>query len=223
MVAGLDLSQAVDTTGTAVETPIATATSNITSITLARTPTTTFTNTFTPQAVAARFSSPAMAWFPWKTLSLLLLIGTAAVVRLDLQRAGGDFRRSSTGQLLADAGQYERASGGAAWCLEQGGRGRGWAEETIPPYWLHANKVGRPYLDLATLKLGEAGELASLGLTKTRVLARQGMVKLEEALPGAGARLEEAQVAATKWGVLVAARARSAGVAAREGALLLVR
>jgi len=175
------------------------------------------------EAVAARFSSPSMAWFPWKTLSLLLLIGTAAVVRLDLQRAGGDFRRSNTGQLLADAGQYERAAGGAAWCLEQGGRAHGWAEETLPPYWLHATKVSKPYLDLATIKLGEAGELASLGLTKTRVLARQGMVKLEEAVPGAGARLEEAQVAATKWGVLVAARARAAGLAAREGALLLVR
>ena len=48
------------------------------------------------QAVAARFSSPGMAWFPWKTLSFLLLIGTAAIVNLDVQRSGGNFKGSNT-------------------------------------------------------------------------------------------------------------------------------
>ena len=48
------------------------------------------------QAVAARFSRPGMAWFPWKTLSFLLLIGTAAIVNLDVQRSGGSFKGSNT-------------------------------------------------------------------------------------------------------------------------------
>ena len=48
------------------------------------------------QAVAARFSSPGMAWFPWKTLSFLLLIGTAAIVNIDVQRSGGSFKGSNT-------------------------------------------------------------------------------------------------------------------------------
>merc|ERR1712013_129978 len=38
-------------------------------------------------AVASHFSSPGMAWFPWKTLSLLLLIGTAAIINLDVAAA----------------------------------------------------------------------------------------------------------------------------------------
>merc|ERR1711962_781797 len=58
-------------------------------------------------AVATHFSSPGMAWFPWKTLSLLLLIGTAAIVNLDMERSGGSFKASNTGQFLSDLGQYE--------------------------------------------------------------------------------------------------------------------
>merc|ERR1719357_1243565 len=62
-------------------------------------------------AVATHFSSPGMAWFPWKTLSLLLLIGTAAIINLDMERSGGSFKASNTGQFLSDLGQYERVMG----------------------------------------------------------------------------------------------------------------
>ena len=58
-----------------------------------------------------------MAWFPWKTISLLLLIGTAAIINLDMERSGGSFKASNTGQFLSDLGQYERVMGAGNWIM----------------------------------------------------------------------------------------------------------
>ena len=49
-----------------------------------------------------------MSWFPWKTLSLLLLVGTAAIIRADIERHQ-DLERSNIGQFLQDFGQFDRA------------------------------------------------------------------------------------------------------------------
>ena len=62
-------------------------------------------------------------WFPWKTLSLLLLVATAAIIRYvimitiiitiiiirtDVERHG-NLESSNIGQFLRDVGQYDRA------------------------------------------------------------------------------------------------------------------
>ena len=66
-------------------------------------------------------------WFPWKTLSLLLLVATAAIIRYvimitimitiiitmiiiraDVERHGS-LESSNIGQFLRDVGQYDRA------------------------------------------------------------------------------------------------------------------
>ena len=49
-----------------------------------------------------------MSWFPWKTLSLLLLVSTAAIINADIQKHGGKLNGSSVGQFLQDIGQYDR-------------------------------------------------------------------------------------------------------------------
>ena len=103
-------------------------------------------------AVAARFSSPGMAWFPWKTLSFLLLIGTAAIVNLDVQRSGGSFKGSNTGQLLWDIGQYDRVVTSHDWVMASSSQsrqwlelntrqGRAWAEASLPLYMAQGQKV----------------------------------------------------------------------------------
>ena len=62
-------------------------------------------------------------WFPWKTLSLLLLVATAAIIRYvimitiiitmiiiraDVERHGS-LESCNIGQFLRDVGQYDRA------------------------------------------------------------------------------------------------------------------
>ena len=51
-----------------------------------------------------------MSRFPWKTLSFLLLLSTAAIISADIEKAGGRFSSSNMGQFLTDIGQYERVT-----------------------------------------------------------------------------------------------------------------
>ena len=60
------------------------------------------------QSLSGKFRRAGMSWFPWKTLSLLLLIGTAAIIRADIERHE-DLQRSNIGQFLQDIGQFDRA------------------------------------------------------------------------------------------------------------------
>jgi len=173
-------------------------------------------------AVATHFSSPGMAWFPWKTLSLLLLIGTAAIINLDMERSGGSFKASNTGQFLSDLGQYERVMGASTWVMVTTKQGRQWVEVTLPPYLAHGRKVAGPYLEVATAKANEAGSLAKLGLERAMEALKLGMSKLEAAVPGLGVRMEELGTEASRLGALALARGREVAVNAREGLLLLI-
>jgi len=173
-------------------------------------------------AVATHFSSPGMAWFPWKTLSLLLLIGTAAIINLDMERSGGSFKASNTGQFLSDLGQYERVMGASTWVMVTTKQGRQWVEVTLPPYLAHGRKVAGPYLEVAAAKANEAGSLAKLGLERAMEALKLGMSKLEAAVPGLGVRMEELGTEASRLGALALARGREVAVNAREGLLLLI-
>lgn len=131
-------------------------------------------------SLSARLSGPSMAWFPWKTLSFLLLIFTAAIINLDLERAGGSFSDSSTGQFLTDLGQYDRVWAGYQWCLQC----KKWADATMPLYWQQVRQVAGPVADQAGEIVTEAGALAAMGLAKAQEAWQAGLVKLEELLPG---------------------------------------
>jgi len=173
-------------------------------------------------AVAAHFSTPGMAWFPWKTLSLLLLIGTAAIINLDMERSGGSFKASNTGQFISDLGQYERVMGAGSWVMVTTKQGRQWVEVTLPPYLAHGRKVAGPYLEVAAAKANEAGTLAKLGLERVREASKLGLARLEAALPGLGVRMEEFGTEASRLGALAVAKGREVVVNAREGLALLV-
>ena len=60
------------------------------------------------QSLSSKFRRATMSWFPWKTLSLLLLVSTAAIINADIQKHGGKLNGSSVGQFLQDIGQYDR-------------------------------------------------------------------------------------------------------------------
>jgi len=173
-------------------------------------------------AVAAHFSTPGMAWFPWKTLSLLLLIGTAAIINLDMERSGGSFKASNTGQFLSDLGQYERVMGAGTWVMVSTKQGRQWVEVTLPPYLAHGRKVAGPYLDLAAAKANEAGTIAKLGLERVREASKLGLARLEAAVPGLGVRMEEFGAETSRLGVLAVAKGKEVAINAREGLALLL-
>ena len=175
------------------------------------------------QAVAGRFSSPGMAWFPWKTLSLLLLIGTAAIINLDMERSGGSFKASNSGQFLSDLGQYERVMGAGTWVMVTTKQGRQWVEVALPPYLARGRKVAGPYLEVAAAKANEAGTIVKLGLERLREGSKLGLARLEAAVPGLGVRMEEFGTEASRLGGLAVAKGREMAVNAREGLALLLR
>jgi len=177
-------------------------------------------------AVALRFSTGGAAWFPWKTISFLLLISTAAIINLDLERSGGKFKASNTGQFLSDIGQYDRVVAssnwivattkqGQVWAEVQTRQGREWAEVTLPVYWIQTKKVTGPYLTVAGAKATEVVEVVSSAV-------RAGLASVEAAVPGLQDWLTEARDLLAKWGGELVVRAKGAGVAIKEGVLRLV-
>jgi len=125
-------------------------------------------------SLSAKFSVPGMAWFPWKTLSFLLLVFTAALVNLDVERAGGQFSKSNTGHFLRDLGQYDRAVAGYEGVLGA----KVWAEANLPIYYDLAQEKLGPHLTSVAAKV-------SSGLVLAREATQAALVKMDELLPGA--------------------------------------
>jgi len=166
-------------------------------------------------AVASRFSVGGMAWFPWKTLSFLLLISTAAIINMDIERSGGSFKKCNTGQFLSDIGQYERVVNSANWVLATSHQSREWGRTTIPVYWAKGAKAVGPYVEVAGAKLGEIKVGA-------QTLGQEGLQWLELRLPGLRERLAQLGVSLTKGTALLVVRARELGLSAREGVTTLL-
>jgi len=129
-------------------------------------------------SLSGKFRRGGMSWFPWKTLSLLLLIGTAAIIRADIERHE-DLQRSNIGQFLGDIGQLDRAF----YVSKTVSRGYkdsvNWVEASAP--WV-MEKVG-PYYSAAQHWTLEA--LERVGSAKMAA-----MEKLEEARPGSKQQIE---------------------------------
>merc|ERR1719500_1677130 len=123
-----------------------------------------------------------------------------------MERSGGSFKASNTGQFLSDLGQYERVMGAGTWVMVSTKQGRQWVEVTLPPYLAHGRKVTGPYLELAAAKANEAGTIA----------------RLEAALPGLGVRMEMFGTEASRLGVLAVAKGKEVAINAREGLALLL-
>jgi len=129
-------------------------------------------------SLSGKFRRGGMSWFPWKTLSLLLLIGTAAIIRADIERHE-DLQRSNIGQFLGDIGQLDRAF----YVSKTVSRGYkdsvNWVETSAP--WV-MEKVG-PYYSAVQHWTLEA--LERVGSAKMAA-----MEKLEEARPGSKQQME---------------------------------
>jgi len=123
-------------------------------------------------SLSGKFRRGGMSWFPWKTLSLLLLIGTGLIIHADIDRHQ-DLERSNIGQFLQDIGQFDRALS-ISWTVTRGYKdGVNWIERSAP---LVMEPVG-PYVSTVQHWAMEAAE--RLGEAKVAAIE-----KLEEARPG---------------------------------------
>lgn len=172
-------------------------------------------------ALAGKMSTPGQPWFPWKTISFLLLICTAAIINLDCQKHGS-FSVSSTGQFLRDIGQYERVISGYQVVLDKTKDGRQWADTHLPLYMEHAKKVGGPYYEVAQTKAGEAWALMVLGWGKLEVAVKAGVVKLEGWVPGAQEQLDRVVQAVSKGAHVTWGKMQHVGLVLQQGAVDLI-
>jgi len=128
-----------------------------------------------------------MSWFPWKTLSLLLLVGTATIIRADIEKHQ-DLERSNIGQFLQDIGQFDRALFISKTVTRGYKDSVNWVETSKP--WV-IEQVG-PYLSTVQHWAMEAGE--KVGEAKLAAIE-----KLEEARPGSKKQIENFGVEFAKF------------------------
>jgi len=112
-------------------------------------------------AILAKISRSGGSWFPWKTLSFLLLIGTAAIINLDVQK-NKTFKQSHTGTFLQDIGQYERVVTAYSRSNQLYLDSYAWSEKNIPVYYTKARTVAGPALDTAANCAQVAGAYVSV-------------------------------------------------------------
>jgi len=162
--------------------------------------------------ILSKLSKGRGAWFPWKTLSFLLLVGTAAIINLDVQK-NGEFGRSHTGHFLKDIGQYNRVVGAYARGNQLYLQGYQWSENNVPLYYAQARKVAGPTLDTLVDHTKAAGAFMQVkgGEAYTKLSAassdvystmqvkggevsmklREGFTYLQEQYPGAKKSAEQ--------------------------------
>merc|ERR1719232_1832136 len=129
-------------------------------------------------SLSSKFRRATMSWFPWKTLSLLLLVSTAAIINADIQKHGGKLNGSSVGQFLQDIGQYDRVLVLSQVVVDNYNVGKKWADTNVPQYLDKA----KPYYLIAQEKTNEA-------VLKIKSVSEAAVVKLEEYVPGAKKQL----------------------------------
>eukprot|EP00092_Neocalanus_flemingeri_P036346 GFUD01039569.1.p1 GENE.GFUD01039569.1~~GFUD01039569.1.p1 ORF type:complete len:658 (+),score=187.25 GFUD01039569.1:206-2179(+) len=172
-------------------------------------------------SLSGKMSTPGLPWFPWKTLSFLLLISTASIINLDCQKHGS-FSLSSTGQFLRDIGQFDRVVTNYQVVLDKSMEGRHWADTNLPLYAEQARRVGGPYYDVAQTKVGEAWVLMVQGWGKLEVAVKAGVVKVEGWVPGAQEQINRVGQAVAVGGKAMWVRGQHVGLVLQQGAVDLV-
>merc|ERR1711970_866872 len=172
-------------------------------------------------SLSGKMSTPGQSWVPWKTLSFLLLISTAAIINLDCQKHGS-FSKSNTGQFLHDIGQYDRVIGGYQVMLDRTKEGRMWVDSNVPLYLEQAKKVGGLYYEVAVVKAGEVYDLVLVGYGKLEVAVKAGVVKLEGWVPGAQEQLNNVGQAVAKGGQAIWSRTQQGMLVIQQGAVDLM-
>merc|ERR1719481_1843057 len=162
-------------------------------------------------SLSSKFRRATMSWFPWKTLSLLLLVSTAAIINADIQKHGGKLNGSSVGQFLQDIGQYDRVLVLSQAVVDNYNVGKKWADTNVPQYLEKA----QPYVQLAQEKSLEA-------LVKIRAAHETLMVKLEEYVPGAQKQLNNLGDNIVKVGNLAIVKVQTLGNQAQATVLDII-
>ncbi|XP_039758977.1 transmembrane protein 214 [Pararge aegeria] len=87
--------------------------------------------------------------FPWLWASFLLLVGIAGLVAYDVQLAGGNFPKSTTGKLMKDLGILEQSQYAWQKTLSTSARGYLWLETNTPVYYARTVETVSPYAQLS--------------------------------------------------------------------------
>merc|ERR1719158_2082306 len=162
-------------------------------------------------SLSSKFRRATMSWFPWKPLSLLLLVSTAAIINAEIQKHGGKFEKSNAGMFLQDIGQYDRLLILSQVVVDQYYVGKGWMDTNVPVYL----KKAQPYVQLAQEKSVEAG-------AKLKTLSQTALVKLEEYVPGTQKQLNKFGDWIVKFGQNALNNCKILAVRAQETALDLM-
>jgi len=168
-------------------------------------------NSVANNSLESKFRRGNMSWFPWKTMSFLLLVSTAAIINADIQKHGGKFEKSNVGIFLQDIGQYDRLLILSQVVVDQYHVGKGWMDKNVPVYL----KKAQPYVQLAQEKSLEAG-------AKLKTLSQTALVKLEEYVPGAQKQLNKFGDWSVKFGQNALNNCKILAVRAQETALDLM-
>ena len=167
-------------------------------------------------------STPGQPWFPWKTLSFLLLISTAAIINLDCQKNGG-FSKSNCGQFLRDIGQYERVLGGYQLIADKTNEGKAWLDTNVPVYAEQAKRVGGPYYEVAQAKAFDLWALMVIGYGKVQLAVKAGVLALEGWVPGAQQQIDSLVAAVGKGVQALWLRAQHGALVMQQGAVDLIK
>jgi hypothetical protein len=110
-------------------------------------------------SVLYRISRETGSRFPWKFLSLLFLVGIAAIVNQDIQ-ANTTFEKSHVAAFLKDAGQYERVCAIRDESLTRSEELSAWGRKNLPEYYATAEHYATEYYAAASKHAGPALEQA---------------------------------------------------------------
>jgi len=148
-------------------------------------------------AIMAKLSRKNVSWFPWKAVSLLLLVGLATMIRTDVQK-NQTFGNSHLGALLKDLGHYDRVCAIRDVTVDLYLAGHAWTGKNVPVYYAMASKHTGPFLQKALDNAKVGAEFTRVKLTELivilKVYAEQGVSYVEGQVPGLKASLNKVVV-----------------------------
>eukprot|EP00095_Tigriopus_kingsejongensis_P002337 maker-scaffold868_size86715-snap-gene-0.23 protein:Tk02337 transcript:maker-scaffold868_size86715-snap-gene-0.23-mRNA-1 annotation:"hypothetical protein L798_09076" len=115
-------------------------------------------------------------WFPWKSFVLLLIIGLATMINLDVQKHG-TFKASKTGVFLKDVGLYDHVVTSYDYSSKSVQKSYTWTEKNVPIYYKKTQTFILPYWKIVTQAINDVWKY----IQKTTLII---VDKLNEYIPG---------------------------------------
>ena len=120
-------------------------------------------------------------WFPWKSFSVLLLVGIVSLVNMDVNKKGS-FNKSSTGLFLKDIGLYDKTIEYHQNGLDLYAMGKEWTLVKLPIYYEVAKDNAGPFAANVNAKLNVAWTETKKFLAHLVVMANNYLPGLKEKL-----------------------------------------